>query len=104
MVEAFLDVCSRQPGTLALHCAPGLGLTSTLIAAWLVLFRVRLHTRESWIEEGRGGDECASEEPRRRIERMERELQRLRQVKRGTGVGTARDIDIEIIERGRRRV
>ena len=55
MVEAFLDVCSRQPGTLALHCAPGLGLTSTLIAAWLVLFRVRLHTRESWIEEEEEG-------------------------------------------------
>ena len=40
MVEAFLGVCGREPGALAVHCAPGLGRTGTLIAAWLVRFRV----------------------------------------------------------------
>ena len=55
MVEAFLGVCGREPGALAVHCAPGLGRTGTLIAAWLVMFRVSRRGQGGWWVGGGGG-------------------------------------------------
>ncbi len=39
-MEAFLAICSQEKGTIAIHCKSGLARTGTLIAVWLILFRV----------------------------------------------------------------